>query len=106
MDNHESQCTLKSILCALENGIEIVTFPPRCSHRLIPLDVGVMRKFKGKLRLAQHDWITANPGKAMSILHRASMNNAAYQAVLRRRIKEQLLLRVVHGNSYDLPPYR
>jgi hypothetical protein len=54
----------------------------------------MMRTFKGKLRMAQHDWITAKPGKAMSILLRASMKNAAYEALLLRRIKQQLLLRM------------
>jgi hypothetical protein len=34
---------------------------------------------KGKLRVAQHDWTTANPGKI--IIHvLASLANAAYQA--------------------------
>jgi len=32
MDNHESHCTLDSILCARENGITLVTFPPNCSN--------------------------------------------------------------------------
>jgi hypothetical protein len=37
MDNHESHCTLDSILYARENGITLVTFPPNCSHQLQPL---------------------------------------------------------------------
>jgi len=32
MNNHESNCTLDSILYARENGITLVTFPPRWSH--------------------------------------------------------------------------
>jgi len=62
-DNNESHCTLDSNLYATEIGITLITFPPPCSHRLLPLDVGVMGPFKGKLRLAQHNWMTANPGK-------------------------------------------
>jgi hypothetical protein len=29
-------------------------------------DVGVMGPFKGKLRVAEHDWMTANPGKGIT----------------------------------------
>lgn len=60
MDNRESHCTLDAIMFARENGIVLVTFPPHCTHRLQPLDVGVMGPFKGKPRVAQNDWMTAN----------------------------------------------
>ena len=76
MDNHESHCTLDSILNARENGITLVTFPHHCSHQLQPLDVG----FKGKLHVARHYWMTTNPGKGIIIHNLASLTNAAYQA--------------------------
>ena len=82
MGNHESHCTFYSILYARQNGITLVTLPPRCSHRLQPLDIGVMGPFKGKLRLIQHNWMTANPGKVITVLHLAPLTNAAYQAFL------------------------
>ena len=78
MDNHESHCTLDAIMFARENGIVLVTFPPHCTHRLQPLDVCVMGPFKGKLRVAQNDWMTANPGKTITIHDLASLTNAAY----------------------------
>jgi len=34
MDNHESHCTLDSILHARENCITLVTFPPHSFHQL------------------------------------------------------------------------
>ena len=80
MGNHESHCTFYSILYARQNGVTLVTFPPRCSRRLQPLDVGVMGPFNGKLRVAQHNWMTANPGKVITVLHLALLTNAAYQA--------------------------
>jgi len=58
----------------------ISNFPPRCSHQLQPLDVGLMRSFKGKLRVAQHDWMIANPGKIMSVLHLTSLKHSVNQA--------------------------
>ena len=80
MDNHERHCTLDSILYARENCITLVTFPSHCCHRLQPLDVGVLGPFKDKLCVAQHDWVTANPSKAITIHDLASLTNAAYQA--------------------------
>ena len=62
-ENNKSHCILDSILYATEIGITLVTFPPHCSHRILPLDVGVMGPFKEKLCMAQHKWMTANPGK-------------------------------------------
>lgn len=67
VDSHKSHFTLDSILYARENSITLVTFLPYCSHRLQPLDVGVMGACKRKLCVAQHDWMTANPGKVITI---------------------------------------
>jgi len=78
MDNHERHCPLDSILYARENGITLVTFPLHCSDRLQPLDVGVMGPFKGKLRVAQHDWMTANPGKVITTHDLTSLTNASF----------------------------
>jgi len=39
-----------------------------------------MESFKGKLRVAQHNWMTANPGKVIIIHDLASLTNVAYQA--------------------------
>ena len=80
MDNHESHCTLDSILHARESCITLVTFPPHCFHQLQPLDVGVMGPFKGKLRVAQRDWMTTNTSKVITVHDLASLSNAAYQA--------------------------
>jgi phenylpropionate dioxygenase-like ring-hydroxylating dioxygenase large terminal subunit len=73
-------CILDSILYAKENAITLVTFPPSCSHRLQPLGVGVMRPFKGKLHVSQHDWMNANTGKVISVLNLASLKYAVYEA--------------------------
>jgi hypothetical protein len=39
-----------------------------------------MKPFKGKLRLVQHNWMTANPSKVITIHDLASLSNAAYEA--------------------------
>lgn len=80
MDNHESHCTLNSVMYARDNGIVLVTFPPHCSHKLQPLDVGVLGPFKSKLKVAQNDWLTSNPGKTIKIHNLAEIANTAYTA--------------------------
>jgi hypothetical protein len=79
-------CNLDSILCARENGITLVIFLPLCSHRLQLLDVGVRRSFKYKLCVARHDWMTANHGKVIAVLHLTSLKNATIKLLLLRRI--------------------
>jgi len=102
MDNHKRHFTLDSILYARENAIILVIFPRRSSHQLQPLCVGLMGLFKGKLRVAQHDWMTANPGRVMSVLHLASLKYSVNQASFTAKNIKQLLLRILHGNSKDL----
>lgn len=80
MDNHESHCSLDAILFARENGIVLVTFPPHCSHRLQPLDVGILGPFKSKLKIAENDWLLSNPGKTVTIHNLAALTNTAYIA--------------------------
>ena len=46
MDNHISHLSIDAIDMAKENGLRLFTFPPHCSHKLQPLDVGVSGPFK------------------------------------------------------------
>jgi len=103
MVSHKSHCTLHSIPCATENGIALVTFPPHCSHPLQPLDVKLLGLFKEKLCLAQYYWITANPGKVITVHDLTSLTNAAYQASFFAKNKTACVLSLVFGHSQDLP---
>lgn len=78
MDNHESHCSLEAVSYAKENGIVLVTFPPHCTHKLQPLDVGVFGPFKSKLKIAQNDWLTNNPGKTIRIHDLPSLTKIAF----------------------------
>lgn len=84
MDNHESHCSLEAVLYARENGITFVTFPPHCSHKLQPLDVGVLGPFKAKMKIAQNDWMTCNPGKTISIHTLPSLVNTSFNSTFTR----------------------
>ena len=39
-----------------------------------------MKPFKGKLHVAQHDWMNANPGKVIPVHYLATLKYAVYQA--------------------------
>lgn len=67
LDNHESHVSLETVEFSRANGMVILTFPPHCSHRMQPLDVGVYGPFKAKCKVAFNEWIQKNPGKTISI---------------------------------------
>jgi len=103
MGSYKSHCTLDFIPYATKKGIILVTFPPRCSPRLQPLDVGMMGNFKVKQCVAQHYWVTANPGKVITVLDLTSLTNAAYQTSFTAKNITACMLSLVFGHSQDLP---
>lgn len=78
MDNHESHCSVTGIKYCRENGITLPTFPPHCSHRLEPLDLGVYSMFKGKLSTTFNDWMISNPGRTITIHQIVSLVQLAF----------------------------
>lgn len=78
LDNHESHVSISTINKAKESGVILLTFPPHCNHRLQPLDVSVYGPFKSRYNAACNDWLTNNPGKAISIYNVAELVGSAY----------------------------
>ena len=89
LDNHASHISLNVVQYALEHGIEMVSFPPHCSHKLQPLD----RTFYGPLKIAYRracdDWMAANPGQPITIYQVAGRFCTAYMnaATIRNGVK-------------------
>ena len=48
---------------AKENGLCLLTFPPHCSHKLQPLDIGVYGPFKRYYSSFCDSWMTSKFGK-------------------------------------------
>lgn len=67
LDNHQSHIDINEVEKAKANSIIMLLFPPHCTHRLQPLDVGVNAPFKNYCAKAQDNWLRNNPGKTMSI---------------------------------------
>ncbi|KAJ8940724.1 hypothetical protein NQ314_010624 [Rhamnusium bicolor] len=66
LDNHQSHVNLDVIKSAKENGVHLLTFPPHCSHRPQPLDIGVYGPFKAYYNSAAAAWMTSHPGRIIS----------------------------------------
>ena len=70
MDNHSSHVSSVEVIdLCVENGITVVTFPPHCTHKMQPLDVGVFGPVKTTYAVKQHEWQQSNAGKLFEIHH-------------------------------------
>ncbi|XP_039311164.1 uncharacterized protein LOC120356784 [Solenopsis invicta] len=61
LDNVETHFSTKTLNLAKENGVVIFTFPPHCTHRLQPLDVGIFGPFKVHYDNAINSYLMNNP---------------------------------------------
>ena len=85
LDNHETHCTLDAVNFCRENGIELLTFPPHCTHRMQPLDVSVMGPFKTKLAIKQNEWMINHPGQTITIHYLPSIVRDAFDLTFTRK---------------------
>ncbi|XP_065574916.1 tigger transposable element-derived protein 1-like [Artemia franciscana] len=67
MDNHDSHVSLSVVNLCRENGIDVLTLPPHCSHKLQPLDVAVYGPFKRYYNEAANSWMISNPNRRITI---------------------------------------
>ena len=78
MDNHISHLSIEAIDIAKENGLILLTFPPHCSHRLQPLDIGVYGPFKRYYASFCDSWLTSNPAQPLTIYDVAELSGLAF----------------------------
>ena len=79
VDNHISHLSIEAIDMAKENGLCLLTFPPHCSHKLQPLDIGVYGPFKRYYSSFCDSWMTSNPEKSLSMYEVAELSGHAFQ---------------------------
>ncbi|XP_018402795.1 PREDICTED: uncharacterized protein LOC108779763, partial [Cyphomyrmex costatus] len=68
---------------AKKNNVVLLSFPPHCSHKLQPLDVGVYGPFKNYYASQQDAWLRNHPGKTMTIHDIPSIVNKALPLALK-----------------------
>lgn len=78
LDNHETHVSLDAINYCRANGIVMLSFPPHCTHRMQPLDIGVYGPFKARCKSSFNDYILSNPGKAITIYDIAKLTSQPY----------------------------
>ncbi|KAF2890433.1 hypothetical protein ILUMI_15740 [Ignelater luminosus] len=61
MNNHETHILIEGINLCKNSGVTVSTVPPHCTHRLQPLDVGLLKPFHTFYNDALCSWEKANP---------------------------------------------
>ena len=78
MDNHNSHITLEGVELAKNQGLDLLTLPLHCSHKLQPLDVGVFGAFKKFYSSFCDEWHLLHPGETLSLYYVAELSNKAF----------------------------
>ena len=78
MDNHNSHITLEGVELAKNHGLDLLTLPPHCSHKLQPLDVSVFGAFKKFYSSFCNEWHLSHPGETLSLYYVAGLSNKAF----------------------------
>ena len=78
LDNHQSHISLVVINIAEENGLNILTFPPHCSHRLQFWDNCMFGPFKAFYYCFCDSWMMSNSGQLISIYKVAELIASAF----------------------------
>ena len=78
LDGHASHKSLHAVELARESGVDIITLPPHCTHRLQPLDVSWFKPLKAAYSAAADSWMRANPGRRISEFEISAIFSTAY----------------------------
>lgn len=78
LDGHHSHKTLAVIEYARTNGIELVTLPPHCTHKMQPLDRTLFKALKSAYNSASDTWMVAHKGQRISFFDMAGIFATAY----------------------------
>ena len=81
VDGHSSHKTLRAVNFCRENGIEMISLPAHCTHKLQPLDRTYFKPLKTAYYKNCDSWMAKNPGKRITIHNVASLAGAAYMSV-------------------------
>ena len=78
LDNYNSHITIEAVELTKEHGLSLLTLPPRCSHKLQPLDVGVFATFKKFFPSFCDKWHLLHSGETLSLYCVAELLNKAF----------------------------
>ena len=78
LDGHHSHKTLAAVDYARAHGIDMVTLPPHCTHKMQPLDRTFFKSVKSAYAVESDTWMVSNPGKRISFYQMAGIFGTAY----------------------------
>ena len=82
LDNVESHFSIETLDLARDKGVVVFTFPPHCTHRLQPLDVGFFfGPFKNYYDGAINSYYRRHPGQPTTIYHIAGFVKEAMSKI-------------------------
>lgn len=79
LDGHASHVkNLEIIYLARDNGVNILCFPPHCTHKLQPLDVSFMKPLSTFYGDEVKKWLRTNPGRVVTHFQVTSLFSNAF----------------------------
>ncbi|KAI8774589.1 jerky protein [Biomphalaria glabrata] len=81
LDGHHSHKTLEAVNFARENGIELLTFPPHCTHKLQPLNRTFFKSLKSACNASSDSWMSCHKGRRITSYEVVSIFSKAYVKV-------------------------
>eukprot|EP00116_Pleurobrachia_bachei_P002527 sb/3462789/ len=80
LDGHITHVnSIAAIELARDNGVELLKFPPHCTHRMQPMDVTVMGPLQTGFSKHCALWMRQNPGSQISIYQIAELFGKAFE---------------------------
>lgn len=81
LDGHATHVkSIEVIELARENGVILLCFPPHCTHRLQPLDVGFMKPLSTYYGNEIKSWLRSHPGRVVTQFQTAALFGKAFIA--------------------------
>ncbi|XP_065673954.1 uncharacterized protein LOC136090906 [Hydra vulgaris] len=78
LDGHHSHKTLEAINFCRDNGIYLITLPPRCTHKMQHLDRTFFKPLKVGYNTAASNWMLSHQGRRFSFFDMAGIFATAY----------------------------
>jgi hypothetical protein len=89
LDGHHSHKSLEAVIFCRENGIDLITLPPHCTHKMQPLDTTFFKGLKTAYNSAANSWMMQNEGRRITFYEVAGIFSKAYNrsATVERAVK-------------------
>ncbi|KAL8605213.1 hypothetical protein ACOMHN_031154 [Nucella lapillus] len=78
LDGHHSHKTLEAVEFCRDKGIELISFPPYCTHKLQPLDRTYFKALKASFNAEADNWMVSNPGQRITVHNMAALAGKAF----------------------------